>query len=75
MSTPRRNIVRQTPALAVVSPQDQHRLQRVRSRLEQERVSHSRWMARLKRAFHAIEKSQARLARLERQLARQEQPS
>ncbi len=32
----------------------------------------ARWMGRLKRAFHAVEKSQAQVARLEREIARLE---
>jgi len=44
----------------------------VRGRLEAERNALSRWMTRLKRAFHAVEKSQLRIRRLEHLVARQE---
>ena len=50
-----------------------HRLQKLRSRLERERTSLTRWLARLKRAFHAFEKCQATIARLERQLTKLEE--
>lgn len=73
MSMPLRSIIRPGAARNAQVQQRQRRDTRLRSRLEQERVSHSRWMARLKRAFHAVEKSMTRIARLERQLSRQEE--
>src|SRR5205823_7491389 len=39
------------------------RLQKLRSRLQAERAGWTRWMARLKRAFHAVVKIQDRVAR------------
>jgi hypothetical protein len=42
------------------------------SKLEKERKSFDRWLARLKRAFHAVEKQQLRMCRLERLIARGE---
>ena len=42
----------------------------MRDKLANERSSLSRWMARLKRAFHSVEKLQQRIARLERQITR-----
>ena len=41
----------------------------VRNRLVQDRTALARWMSRLKRAFHVVEKLQQRVARLDRQLA------
>ncbi|MFO1007273.1 MAG: hypothetical protein U0929_15035 [Planctomycetaceae bacterium] len=37
-----------------------------RVRLATEKQSLDRWMSRLKRAFHAVEKQQTKVARLER---------
>ncbi|MHB1425762.1 MAG: hypothetical protein ACYC3I_21550 [Gemmataceae bacterium] len=69
MTTPRRRIVR--PAAASTSrPQADRRLAQLRTRLEKERLSLARWMRRLKRAFHSVERLQLRIARLERQMAR-----
>jgi hypothetical protein len=44
-----------------------------RSRLETEQQTLSRWMSRLKRAFHAVEKQQQKVTRLEREIARLQQ--
>jgi len=73
MSTPRRRLVRSTPPAAESHADQQHRLQKLRGRLDRERASLARWMARLRRAFHAVEKSQLRSRRLECQIARLEQ--
>jgi hypothetical protein len=43
------------------------------SKLEAEQQSLSRWMSRLKRAFHAVEKQQQKVTRLEREIARLQQ--
>jgi hypothetical protein len=44
----------------------------LRTHLGQERITLTRWMARLRRAFHTVERTQQRISRLERQLARLE---
>lgn len=49
-------------------------LKKLRQRLAQERIAWSRWMPRLKRAFHAVEKIDRRICRLERQIARMNNP-
>jgi len=69
MSIPRRRILRPAPSPI---PSNHHQTQKLRSRLEKERASLARWMSRLRRAFHAVEKSQLRLGRIERQIARLE---
>jgi hypothetical protein len=69
MTTPRRRLIRPTASPPVHPPLDR-RLQRLRSRLEGERTALTRWMTRLRRAFHAVEKSQLRVSRIERQIAR-----
>lgn len=71
MSTPRRRILRRRE---VEMPNgngrpDNARLPAWQARLERERKAFDRWFSRLKRAFHALEKQQARIDRLERQIA------
>ena len=41
---------------------------RPRERLDKERVALARWQSKMKRAFHAVTKSQKTIARIERQL-------
>jgi hypothetical protein len=68
MSNPRRRIIRPAPAPAQIEPNRQRRLQKARSRLLQEKAGLARWMSRLRRAFHAVEKCQRTVARLEHQI-------
>ena len=49
------------------------RLSRWRGRLDEEQQALSRWMAKLKRAFHSLEKHQQRVALLERQIRQAEE--
>jgi hypothetical protein len=56
----------------VTDARHQQRLVRVREQLAAERTSLARWMTRLKRAFHAVEKNQSRIGRLERRLNQSE---
>ena len=72
MSLPRRRILR-PPRPAVDDARRQEKLLDRRTRLRTEQESLSRWMKRLRRAFHAVEKNQARVCRLEREIARLEQ--
>ena len=74
MSSPRRRIVRPAPQANPTAQQRQRRTQTLRNRMVQERTALGRWMSRLKRAFHAVEKLQQRVARLDRQLASLEEP-
>jgi hypothetical protein len=69
MSTPRRRIVRPASAIDQAAQQRHRRAQKLRGRLVDDRTALARWMSRLKRAFHAVEKFQQRVARLDRQLA------
>jgi hypothetical protein len=72
MTAPRRRIIR--PAHSVpANPQQQRRLLKLRASLEREQALLARWMGRLKRAFHAVEKAQQRIARMERQLTQREE--
>lgn len=63
-----------TPPVMSLSPAiaKKRRLQLLRSKLTAERASWTRWMSRLKRAFHSVEKILARVSRLEREIARLE---
>jgi hypothetical protein len=71
VSAPRRRLVH--PKAPPPDPQRQRRLRRLREDLEKERTALARWMARLKRAFHATERRQRRIARIERQLTKLEE--
>ena len=64
--TARRRLLR--PPRPFAEPQRNQRRMKLEANLASERGSLSRWMVRLKRAFHAMEKLQRRIARLERQL-------
>ena len=71
MTTPRRRLIR--PAISPTTPpQTSQQLQKLRAKLETDRLGFSRWLARLKRAFTAIDKYQRRVARLERQITKLE---
>jgi hypothetical protein len=74
MSTPRHRLVRSVIAAAPTAQQCQRRAHTLRSRLTQNRAALARWMIRLKRAFHSMERLQARIARVERQITRLEEP-
>jgi hypothetical protein len=73
MKTPRRRVLRPPPAAAPTDPRREKRFQKRRAQLEKERQALARWMVRLKRAFRAVEKTQVRIGRLERDVARLEQ--
>ena len=73
MTHPRRRVLRPNRLAESLDPARQAQVHRRRSQLERERASWARWMSRLKRAFHAVEKQQSRINRLERQLAKLEQ--
>ncbi len=68
MSTPRRRLVRPPTTAQELDPNRTRRLQRLRARLEKERAALVRWMVRLRRAFHAMERLQRSAARVERQI-------
>jgi hypothetical protein len=48
-------------------------VQRRQSALERERAALARWTARLKFAFHAFERCQRKVARLEKQIRQMEE--
>lgn len=65
MTTIRRRVIR-PPTASTRSPS--RRLSALRTRLDREQEALARWMTRLKRAFHSVEKHQLKTARLERQI-------
>lgn len=65
MTSVRRRVIRPSTSSATSAS---HRLAALRMKLEREQETLSRWMTRLKRAFHSFEKYQQRAARLERQI-------
>jgi hypothetical protein len=72
MTTPRRRIVRLTNATPEPDPSHQERLRKLRERLAGERAALARWMTRLRRSFHQVEKRQLAVARVEREIAKLE---
>jgi polyhydroxyalkanoate synthesis regulator phasin len=72
MSHPRRRLLRSSRSLADDGLRQTQLVTR-RSRLEAEQQALSRWMSRLKRAFHAVEKQQQKVTRLEREISRLQQ--
>jgi hypothetical protein len=73
MSTPRRRLIRPPASPATSILEYEPRLKRLRTRLTKERAALGRWTRRLKRAFHAVEKQQRCVCRLEREIANQEE--
>jgi hypothetical protein len=72
MVIPRRRLVRSASVPKAPSPGTRRQLLKRHTRLEEERKTLTRWMTRLTRAFHAVEKSQLELARIERHITRLE---
>ncbi len=65
MTTPRRRVLRPIRPDVGVGARER-KLAARRLRLATEKQSLDRWMSRLKRAFHSVEKQQVKVARLER---------
>jgi len=61
----------QTPT---TDQQRKRQRKQLRDKLSKEQQTLARWMTRLKRTFHAFEKAQQRVTRLERQLAKLNTP-
>jgi hypothetical protein len=72
MTTPRRRLIRSTVLAVPPTLQRPARLLKLRQRRAKEQATLARLLTRLKRVFHAMEKSQASVARLERTIARLE---
>jgi len=73
MTTPRRRLVRPRAIIPQEEVQHQRQQHKLRARLDKERVALARWLCRLRRSFHAFERLQQTIARLERQIARLEE--
>jgi hypothetical protein len=76
MSTVRRRILRSelpVPPATVLEQRRRRAHEKLNSQLERERATLARWMTRLKRAFHAVERGQLRVARFERKLTELDQ--
>lgn len=73
MSTPPRRRVLRPVRPTAEDPQRQQKLVAKREQLHKEQQTLGRWMSRLKRAFHAVERQQRRVSHLERVIARLEQ--
>ena len=73
MIAPRRRLAR-PPAPPGPDPRQAERLGRLRQRLAGERAALARWMTRPRRAFHLVEQLQRSIARLERAIAKKEDP-
>lgn len=67
MNEPRRRIIR-PPLVATASSM----LERRRHQLNLERAGLARWLSRLKRAFHKVDRHHRRIRSLERQITRLE---
>jgi len=68
----RRRIVRPVPDSAPTSVVDPRRIAKLRDRLEIARQALARWLSRMKRACRAVEKHQAQISRIEKQIRRLE---
>ena len=73
MKCPCHAAVLSAPSPSHPNSQTQQQLHKLRTRLEQERKIFTRLMSRLRRTFHAVEKSDRRLNRVERQIANLEE--
>ncbi|WP_417385375.1 hypothetical protein [Gimesia sp.] len=69
MTRVRRQIQRQQREDPAVEARRITRMRKKSADLAKEQEALGRWMTRLKRAFHKVEKLQERIARMERQLA------
>jgi multidrug resistance efflux pump len=58
-----------------IDPRDVRRLERLQAQIAVDREALQRWMRKLKRSFHEVEKLQASLARREKQLAKLTSPA
>jgi hypothetical protein len=70
MTTPRRRLIR---PISPSEPQPASlQLQKLRAKLDKDRKDLARWMVRLKRTFHFVQKHQQRIIRAERQITKLE---
>jgi hypothetical protein len=72
MATPRRRIVRPSTPTTNTDAHRHRQLQKLRGRLDHDRKALGRWHSRLTRAFNTVQKLQAKVVRLERQMTKLE---
>lgn len=70
MTAPRRRVLRSSAAEQTSDRQRQQTREKYLAKLAKEQQAFHRWLTRLKRAFHALEKQERKVARLEKTLAR-----
>ena len=68
MTAPRRRILRPAAASQAADARRQAHREKQLTKLAKEQQSLHTWMRRLRRAFHAIERIQGRISRLQRQV-------
>lgn len=73
MPTVRRRVLRQPRPQPAPDPHRQQQINQRRTCLAETRASLDRWMSRLRRAFHAVERLQLKASSLERQIRKLEQ--
>jgi hypothetical protein len=69
MATARRRIIRPNTEAPSPDRNQQHRMRKLRTRLQTEQTALDRWWKRLRRALNAVEKHQRNVKNLDRQLA------
>jgi truncated hemoglobin YjbI len=67
-TTPRRRLIRPDPSSGPPPSSASRQAQKLRARLEKERLALARWMKKFKRACTAVQKIQRTIARVERRL-------
>ena len=72
-TTPRRRLIRPDPPLAPAPPQIDRQVQKLRTRLDKERLALARWLKKLKRACTAVQKLQQTIRRVERSITQLEE--
>jgi hypothetical protein len=72
-TTPRRRLIRPDPPPTPAPPQIDRQTQKLRCRLDKERLALAHWLKRLKRACTAVQKTQLSIIRIERRLTQLEE--
>ena len=73
MTRVRRRVLRNQQTITASEARRLDRLQKKREQLDKERAALNCWTTKLKPAFHSMEKLQARISRIERDIVRLEQ--
>jgi hypothetical protein len=70
MNAPRRRVLRPPATPSATNQQREQAREKLAGKLAKEQATFRRWMTRLKRAFHVVERQERKVARLEKALAR-----